>query len=493
LSFQTVEYLVHSSSVGRKAVQEILDRPAEEAPGLITIEPLTEAPSTPDGKPAPGGTYPGKTGTPDEEADYFRRREEQEYRALGKVMPQYMPTQRKKSANETILENTLLFHLTVAFDKDVKPAATECMNAVIENLRRVLNGAFLATQDTLENELALARHYKGIAEEQLSLAVGTRQTDDSRTREQLDQAVDLSALNPEMPFGEAIDLLKRSVDPPLKMVLLWADLHSNAVDQTTPINIDGLQEAPLGKALELVLKSVSFGKVQLGYVIDKGIITVATADNLPPSEQNVEQMVGEPFSIEELTKQRKNLLADKQMTEMNRAINDARRAAIQKQIAKADASLKERSKNDSITNQLLELLQSQENSLDHLDKLRKAGRATDQQFFELKERLTETRIRLAKRSEELATAAGTDLIGNLNRDLANTVITLAETTARIDAIGKQLADVEKQLKAVSAMQPKLSRIRIARRELESAEHRVIESRARLAQLMRPTVTVIGAD
>jgi|GEM_PF-3473984 len=480
LSFQTVEYLMHSSSV----VRQILDRPAEEAPGLITIEPLTEAPSTPDGKPAPGGTYPGKTSTPDEEADYFRRREEQEYRALGKVMPQYMPTQRKKSANETILENTLLFHLTVAFDKDVKPAATECMNAVIENLRRVLNGAFLATQDTLENELALARHYKGIAEEQLSLAVGTRQTDDSRTREQLDQAVDLSALNPEMPFGEAIDLLKRSVDPPLKMVLLWADLHSNAVDQTTPINIDGLQEAPLGKALELVLKSVSFGKVQLGYVIDKGIITVATADNLPPSEQNFEQMVAESVSIEELTKQRKNLLADKQMTEMNREISSARCSAMKGQLDSIRVHIRERLESDPMIKELQQIM-------DRLSQL-SSGRTADERLRPLEALLNAT-MRLAEQKEKVAQAAGADRMVKYNREIADIEIDFYVQDAQLGMTEKQLAEVEKQLKAASALQPKLSRIRLARRELDSAERRVIESQARLAQLMQPTVTVIGAD
>jgi len=490
LSFETIQYLLHSSSVGGEAVRQILEQLPEEAPALINIKPLTETPTTAYGKPAPGEIHPKKTSMfaeeADEEADYFRRREEQEYRAMGIVTPQYMPTQRKKSANETILENTLLFHLTVAFDKDVKPAATECMNAVIENLRRVLNGAFLATQDTLENELALARHYLRVAEEQLSLAVGIRQTEeDNNTRRQLDQVVDLSWLSSAMPFHEAVDLLKQSADPPLKIVVLWRDLIDNTeIKRSSPINMDGVSQMQLGKALELLLKSVSSDSAQLGYVIDKGIITVATADNLPPSEQNLAQMVGEVVSIEELTKQRKVLLRMKQELEMNREISSARCSAMKGQLDSIRVHIRERLESDPMIKELQQIM-------DRLSQLSR-GRTDDERLRPLEALLNAT-MRLAEQKEKVAQAAGADRMVKYNREIADIEIDRNVQDAQLGMTEKQLADVEKRLKAASALQPKLSRIRLARRELDSAERRVIESQARLAQLMRPTVTVIGAD
>ena len=99
---------------------------------------------------------------------------------------------------------------------------------------------------------------------------------------QLDQIVDLSELTSEMPFGEAIGVFKNSVDPPLKIVVLWRDLLDNAdIDQTTPINMDAISAVPLGAALKLLLDSVSGGFANLGYVVENGVIRIATKESLP--------------------------------------------------------------------------------------------------------------------------------------------------------------------------------------------------------------------
>ena len=98
---------------------------------------------------------------------------------------------------------------------------------------------------------------------------------------QLEKVVDLGKLSPEMSFGEAIDILKNSVDPPLKVFVSWRDLYDNAdIDRTTPINMDALSSISLGKALELMLKSVSGGFVKLGYTVEDGIVKIATAEEL---------------------------------------------------------------------------------------------------------------------------------------------------------------------------------------------------------------------
>jgi bla regulator protein BlaR1 len=98
---------------------------------------------------------------------------------------------------------------------------------------------------------------------------------------QLDLNVDLSGLTPNMPFGEAIALLKNSVDPPLKIVVLWQALYDNAdIDQSTPINIDAIPSTRLGTALKLLLKSVS-NFAELDYAVEDGIIYIATIESLP--------------------------------------------------------------------------------------------------------------------------------------------------------------------------------------------------------------------
>ena len=116
---------------------------------------------------------------------------------------------------------------------------------------------------------------------------------------QLDQIVDLSELTAEMPFSEAIEELKNSVDPPLKVTVFWRDLYDNAdIDQTTTINMDPLSAVPLGTALDLLLRSVSGGFADLGYVVEDGVVTIATVESLPSKMEtlvyDVADLLGRP-------------------------------------------------------------------------------------------------------------------------------------------------------------------------------------------------------
>jgi len=116
---------------------------------------------------------------------------------------------------------------------------------------------------------------------------------------QLDEIVDLSQMTPEMPLSEAIDVLKNSVDPPLRIFVNWRDLYDNAdIDQTTPINMDPISAVPLRKALELLLEAVSGGFVEINFVVEAGVITIATAESLPSEMDtlvyDVTDLIGRP-------------------------------------------------------------------------------------------------------------------------------------------------------------------------------------------------------
>jgi hypothetical protein len=99
---------------------------------------------------------------------------------------------------------------------------------------------------------------------------------------QLRQTVDLSALTLDTPFSEAIDLLRNSAGPPLTIVVLWRDLSENAnVERDTPIRIDGVSGIRLRTGLEILLMAVSGSFAKLGYVVEHGVIIIATKDSLP--------------------------------------------------------------------------------------------------------------------------------------------------------------------------------------------------------------------
>ncbi len=116
---------------------------------------------------------------------------------------------------------------------------------------------------------------------------------------QLDEIVDLSELTPEMPLSEAIEVLKNSVDPPLRIFVNWRDLYDNAdIDQTTPINMDPISAVPLRKALGLLLEAVSGGFVDINFVVEGGVITIATAASLPSEMEtlvyDITDLIGRP-------------------------------------------------------------------------------------------------------------------------------------------------------------------------------------------------------
>ena len=92
-----------------------------------------------------------------------------------------------------------------------------------------------------------------------------------------------ASFTPQTPFSEAIDILRNSTTPPLTIVVLWRQLADGAgVYRETPIGLDGMAGLRAGQCLDLLMLSLSAGaSAKLGYVVDKGVITISTTDALP--------------------------------------------------------------------------------------------------------------------------------------------------------------------------------------------------------------------
>ncbi len=105
---------------------------------------------------------------------------------------------------------------------------------------------------------------------------------DNLAHRKLSSTHNLSALAPETPFSQAIDVLRNSTTPPLNIVVLWSDLELNThIDRTTPIGMNAVDGISVRTNLELLLWSVSSGKAELAYTIWDGVIVIATRDSLP--------------------------------------------------------------------------------------------------------------------------------------------------------------------------------------------------------------------
>ena len=105
----------------------------------------------------------------------------------------------------------------------------------------------------------------------------------------------------DMPFSQAMDILRNSTTPPLNIVVLWREIGENAgVYRETPIGIDGVPGLRAGQYLELLLLSLSgSASARLGYTVKDGVITVGTIGSLQPSRKvtrvyDVSDLVAEP-------------------------------------------------------------------------------------------------------------------------------------------------------------------------------------------------------
>jgi len=123
---------------------------------------------------------------------------------------------------------------------------------------------------------------------------------DAAVFKQLDTVVDLSDLRPEMSFEEVLNRIKTKVDPPLQIKPNWNDLADNAdIDRTTTAEMDPLTSVKIKTALDILLAGLSVTDIaELSYIVDEGIILIATEDTLPSKMVNrvydITDLVGQP-------------------------------------------------------------------------------------------------------------------------------------------------------------------------------------------------------
>jgi hypothetical protein len=333
---RAVDYLMHSSAVAEKAAHEILDVPPEEIQDFIQIQleavSLSDSATTLTTTTGSDSPQSGLRPDADESVMEYMMMEMEPVRSSTRATPragtvrrpgetagQYEARRRAAAARARALavdrsrtrsttsrrvspesssssaDTRMLFRLQVDLDQGIRPVARELLNALVENLRNALLKSYNAYLGELNSQLKLAEHNRDKTEAQLAETtskieavkvpppIGVRLGPaDVAVREQLETIVDLSHLSKAMSFEEVITELKNSVDPPLQIQPNWKDLLEMAdLEPTTPAMMDPLTGIKLRKALGLLLAGVSSDIAEVGYVVDEGVIVIATEDRLP--------------------------------------------------------------------------------------------------------------------------------------------------------------------------------------------------------------------
>jgi hypothetical protein len=390
------------------------------------------------------------------------------------------------------VEQTATVQLVVDLPEDVPPRADEFLQEVISNFQNSLSQAYERYVVDLRRWLNRAGDQRHAAEAALEGAA-----DDSaatqEVRRRLDTMVDLSALNPQMPLNDAVELLKKSVDPPLNIVVLWKDVETNLLVQpSSPANLEGSPRTKLRTALDLLVKGLYDGSAKPMWKIRDDTIVIGTAATLGQAQEAAGQSQVEADAVN-LAGERSELARRIQALELDLAGLDARQKAVREQIAATQAAANQRLAEDSVTRELQRLLATSEDTLAQLKKAADAGRASMVDVSRGEEGVAKARIDLARRQEELTRQAGGGQLEEFTKELSRMAIDKAEKEAQLQIVRKQLDEVQKQLMQALTFDPEAARLRLAQEALDITGRRVAELQTQIANLQPPTVLVIGAN
>ena len=180
----------------------------------------------------------------------------------------------------------------------IKPAAEEFLKAIIENLHASLNDAYNRYIDEFHVQLSTATHIYEIDEKTLENAQKNNESkenaknyiitysdlseDDKKVYKQLEIMVNLSNLSPDMTLEEVLNIIANSVEPPLQIQPNWRDLADNAdILPTTAAEMDPLKSIKIGKAMDILMKHTSNDLANIDYVVQGGVIVIATEGTVP--------------------------------------------------------------------------------------------------------------------------------------------------------------------------------------------------------------------
>jgi chromosome segregation ATPase len=191
--------------------------------------------------------------------------------------------------------------------------------------------------------------------------------------------------------------------------------------------------------------------------------------------------------------QRSELTRRVQGLELDLAGVDARRKALQEQIAMIRDEASKRLGEDTVTQELEKLLTTSEDNLSHLKKAADAGRVPVAELARAEESVARARIDLARRREELGKQAGGGQLEEFTKELSHLVIDKAEKEAQLQIVRRQLDEVQRQLAQALAFDPEAARLRMAQEALDITGRRAAELQMRVSNLQPPMVTMIGAN
>ena len=180
-------------------------------------------------------------------------------------------------------------------------------------------------------------------------------------------------------------------------------------------------------------------------------------------------------------------------TIMQRASDETLYEATAKRIAKTEFRRKELADNDSITHELMRILNVFDRRLQETQKLYESGKASAVDIQDVREKIIRAKIEIAQRREQIINPTGSIEISSLNDELASLATNMALAQQEKDSLEEQLEEAKDLLQKADRYELLSLKADIAKQSLEET----LLWHARLGRNNRsiqpPDVTVIGAE
>jgi hypothetical protein len=143
---------------------------------------------------------------------------------------------------------------------------------------------------------------------------------------------------------------------------------------------------------------------------------------------------------------------ERQKLTLELAGQNARQRALEERVAKLSDVAAARADKDPIAAELEKIVKLREAEAASLLQLFKSGGVNESQVRSAEGQVNEARARLLERREAAAKAAGTELLGELNKELITLSITIVESEARLELVSKRLEGLGRAVDMVDELE-----------------------------------------
>ena len=335
----TIDYLLHSTSVGGKVTREVLDISPDQVSDIFKIEALVG--STGRILPEPLDRL---SSTPEGQDEYeMMMARETDTSASSMIQPRSSrrsPTMSRITSTKSpssAMEQTILFKLQVNLPKNVKPAAEEFMNALVDNLRSTLVKAFedyrlrfkaqlqLTEQEAINAENDLRENQKILRE-----ISGTRVLDRTKI------LADINRLRQEVQTAKMNQAANQvSIDATTnKIAETQAKIKDRLANDSITMELQGLVEM-IEKLLAQTEIEVQAGRMQATQLEDLKVQLARAKIELARRREELSKAAGGSL-IESLNKELANRSIQATQDEANLSSQEKQLTEIESLLVKAD-------------------------------------------------------------------------------------------------------------------------------------------------------------